>query len=203
LENQAHPHFEQLIDSYLLEQVGICEHFLSDALTIKLRDHLLNLHKSQQMKFAGTGNDTTSHYDSATRGDQIFWLDKAHNHILENLFFNEIDAFVLHLNSTCYAGISDYEFHFALYGPNRGYKRHLDQFKNDKSRAFSMIIYLNMDWKPENGGQLSIFCADNQTKTIAPEGGRCVFFKSDQLEHEVLLTHTNRLSITGWLKKEK
>jgi SM-20-related protein len=33
-----------------------------------------------------------------------------------------------------------------------------------------------------------------------PEWGRTVIFKSDLLEHEVMVSEQDRLSITGWLK---
>jgi SM-20-related protein len=35
---------------------------------------------------------------------------------------------------------------------------------------------------------------------ITPTQGKTVFFKSDELLHEVLVTQTTRMSITGWLK---
>ena len=37
-------------------------------------------------------------------------------------------------------------------------------------------------------------------QTISPQNGKCVFFKSSELPHEVLMTNVPRLSITGWLK---
>ncbi len=35
---------------------------------------------------------------------------------------------------------------------------------------------------------------------LRPTQGKAVFFKSNELEHEVLLTNQTRISITGWLK---
>jgi SM-20-related protein len=119
--------------------------------------------------------------------------------VYENLFFDLMDRFVAYLNSTCYTGITGYEFHYALYETGSFYKRHLDQFRSNKSRAFSMIMYLNADWETKDGGELCVYHAD-RIQTIAPENGKCVFFRSNELEHEVLVTHKPRLSITGWLK---
>ena len=34
---------------------------------------------------------------------------------------------------------------------------------------------------------------------ILPAGGRLVVFRSDQIEHEVLLCRKKRYSITGWM----
>jgi SM-20-related protein len=187
--------FERLIDSYLADQVGICDHFLSEIQVNRLRTHLLDLHQNKKMRHAGTGNEVVTNYDTALRGDQIYWLEKEQ----ESQFFDTIEAFVSYLNQTCYTGIKDYEFHYAHYAPGRGYKRHLDQFRSDSSRVFSVIIYLNLDWQEKDGGALRIF-QGTQIQNIAPVAGRCVFFKSDQLEHEVMVTTRDRLSITGWLK---
>jgi SM-20-related protein len=49
-----------------------------------------------------------------------------------------------------------------------------------------------------DGGELLIHKNNNQI--ITPTQGKTVFFKSDELLHEVLVTQTTRMSITGWLK---
>ncbi|PWS30341.1 2OG-Fe(II) oxygenase family protein [Pedobacter paludis] len=41
---------------------------------------------------------------------------------------------------------------------------------------------------------------NNSLQYITPENGKSVFFKSNKLEHEVLITNTQRMSIIGWLK---
>jgi SM-20-related protein len=107
-----------------------------------------------------------------------------------------MDSFVSHLNSSCYAGITGYEFHYTLYEKGSFYKRHIDNFQQNGTRAFSMIMYLNAE---VNGGSLRIY-QDDSFQDISPNSGKSVFFKSDQLEHEVLITHLPRMSITGWLK---
>lgn len=62
-----------------------------------------------------------------------------------------------------------------------------------------MIMYLNEDWIPSDGGELCVY-HQNDTQIITPINGKCIFFKSNELEHEVLLSHKPRMSITGWLK---
>ncbi len=140
-------------------------------------------------------------HNKLVRSDKIYWLDPKHNDPHENSFFELMDQFVRYLNSTCYTGITGYEFHYALYEKGSFYKKHLDQFQNNKSRAYSMIMYLNTDWQEKDGGELCIYHRDH-VQTVAPRNGKCVFFKSSELEHEVLLTHQPRLSITGWLKAD-
>jgi SM-20-related protein len=80
------------------------------------------------------------------------------------------------------------------------YRKHLDQFKDDSHRQFSMVSYLNSDWKTTDGGELLIHQTNNNQK-IAPTQGKTVFFKSNELEHEVLVTNERRMSVTGWLKR--
>ena len=97
--------------------------------------------------------------------------------------------------------INDYESHYARYEQNSYYKRHLDQFKNDKGRKYSLILYLNELWLENDGGQLSLYPDGEKQKNISPIGGRMVFFKSDKMEHEVHPSFTReRMSIAGWLK---
>jgi SM-20-related protein len=191
--------FNGLIDSYIADKVGITDDFLSVPLAALLKKNLLALYANEKLLAAGIGNENNLLHDKLLRSDKIYWLDRTHNDDVENSFFDLMDAFVLHLNSTCYTGITGYEFHYAMYETGSFYKKHLDQFKSNKSRAFSMIMYLNADWKPADGGELCIY-HDDYTQTISPLQGKCVFFKSSELAHEVLLTNQPRLSITGWLK---
>ncbi|MEZ4885440.1 MAG: 2OG-Fe(II) oxygenase [Chitinophagales bacterium] len=191
--------FDYLINSFIENKVGLAENFLSEALAANLRANLLALHSSEQMKAAGIGNNAKFTENKLVRSDVIYWLDRQHNDTHENSFFDLMDEFVTFLNRTCYAGITGYEFHYALYEKGSFYKRHLDQFKDNNSRAFSMIMYLNVDWKEGDGGELCIYNgADNQK--ISPLNSKCVFFKSSELEHEVLVSHQQRMSVTGWLK---
>jgi Rps23 Pro-64 3,4-dihydroxylase Tpa1-like proline 4-hydroxylase len=191
--------FETLIASYIENNVGIAEHFLSDQLANSLKQNLQELQSKSLLLAAGTGNAEAVSYDTAIRSDSIYWLDKKHNNAFENEFFIQIEAFIKYLNESCYTGITGYEFHYALYEKGDFYLKHLDQFKNNPSRKYSMITYLNANWLPSDGGELLIHQQGNNQK-IAPTQGKTVFFKSDELVHEVLLTHNTRMSITGWLK---
>ena len=64
-----------------------------------------------------------------------------------------------------------------------------------------MIMYLNDNWQDGDGGELLIHESKNNIK-ISPTQGKTVFFKSNELVHEVLETQERRLSITGWLKRD-
>lgn len=191
--------FNTLIDSFIDNKVGIANNFLSESLASRLKENLNTLYTEKLFLYAGTGNDTQVVHNKSVRSDQIYWLDRQHNNPHENDFFDLMDQFVSYLNSTCYTGITGYEFHYALYEKGSFYKKHLDQFKSNDSRKYSMITYLNADWQESDGGELCIH-QDGQTQHISPDNRKSVFFKSSELEHEVLLTNKSRMSITGWLK---
>ena len=199
--NPMEKSFEELIASYIENKVGISEHFLSVSLANNLKKNLITLSKKSLLMVAGTGNLEVVSYDNAIRSDSIYWLDKKHNNEFENAFFVQIEDFIQYLNQSCYAGITGYEFHYSLYEKGDFYLKHLDQFKNNPSRKYSMISYLNSDWQTSDGGELLIHQLDNIQK-ISPTQGKTVFFKSDELVHEVLVTQNTRMSITGWLKSD-
>lgn len=191
--------FENLISDYILDDVGKVDHFLSEILSQNLRNNLMVLLDQKQLASAGIGNQSHLTKDMLIRSDMIYWLDRLHKDEHEDSFFDMMDAFVIYLNRSCYTGITSYEFHYAYYDTGSFYKRHLDQFKDDNKRAFSMIFYLNENWQPSDGGQLSLYHKDS-VEMVAPTDRKCVFFNSSMLEHEVMLNHKPRMSITGWLK---
>lgn len=191
--------FEALITDFIRDKVGIAEHFLSPELAFHLKENLITAFAENKFHEAGTGNSAIVHQDQNNRSDSIYWLDRLHNDAFENEFFKLMDAFVLFLNATCYTGITDYEFHYTLYEKGSFYKKHFDQFRNNDCRQYSMIMYLNTNWQKTDGGELCIYQEKAQQR-ISPENGKLVFFKSNELLHEVLKTNVPRMSITGWLK---
>lgn len=191
--------FNTLIDSFIKDKVGITNNFLSVSLAAHLKDNLAKLYQGNLLRAAGTGNEVIISHDKLVRSDVIYWLDRSHDNLHENAFFDLMDSFVLYLNCTCYTGITGYEFHYTLYESGSFYTKHIDQFQQNGSRAFSMIMYLNTDWKLGDGGELQIHHGDH-LQNISPTNGKSVFFKSSEMAHEVLLTNVPRMSITGWLK---
>jgi SM-20-related protein len=192
--------FERLIEGLIHHEIGITPQFIGKELARHLRCNLLALHEKNLMPIAGIGNTDALVQNQKVRNDRIYWIDYHHQDPYENEFLDRMDNFIRYLNLHCYAGIQTCEFHYALYEPGSFYKRHRDQFRNDPNRLFSLITYLNEDWEDGDGGELVIYQAQEALK-IAPTLGKTVFFRSNELEHEVLETHKPRLSITGWLKR--
>lgn len=149
-------------------------------------------------KKAGIGKDQQKQINEAIRGDYIRWIDKntAPPELL--IYLNRLQEMIVFLNRSLFLSLKDFEIHMTVYPTGTYYKRHLDQFRKDDHRILSVICYLNDNWKDEDGGQLRLFL-DNEYRDILPTAGTLVCFRSDQLEHEVLMAHRTRLSLTGWI----
>jgi len=192
--------FDILIDSYQEKRVGIDMAFLNLDLSNGLQQNIRQLQHDDSMSPAGIGNNDIKDAGQKMRGDKIFWMDKSHDNIYEQEFLNLVEGLIDHLNRTCYTGINAYEFHYAVYEEGSFYKRHRDQFKNDNNRKYSLINYLNKNWLEEDGGSLLVY-QPNEIQHILPHAQTAVFFKSDEMEHEVTKANRQRMSITGWLKQ--
>lgn len=198
------PLYEQIIADIISQKYAIVEDFFTDDEVQVLRQSLLDKHEEDVFKKAAIGNRVNEVIVKSIRGDIILWIDEAHTNAAESLFFTKINNLVGYLNKTCFLGILRKEFHYAIYPQGTFYKRHLDTFQNDDRRKLSFVCYLNeAGWLPENGGELVLYLDDDGReveKIIYPLPGRVVIFESQVLEHEVKPVHTQRLSITGWLK---
>jgi SM-20-related protein len=192
--------FDLLIDSYLDDHIGIDKNFLTEKLSAGLQQNILQLQEDNMMTFAGVGNQAAKDSNQQMRGDKIYWLDKSHDNIFEQEFLQLAEDFIDRLNNTCYAGINASEFHYAVYEEGSFYKRHKDQFQNNDHRKYSLINYLNENWLEEDGGQLLVY-QDENVQRIMPQSQTAVFFKSNEMDHEVIKANRTRMSVTGWLKR--
>lgn len=80
------------------------------------------------------------------------------------------------------------------------------------TRKLTCILYLNPNYKREDGGELRLYLSDDSNHLssvdIAPEGGRLLLFWSDEIPHEVLPNAPNvvddddrfdRYALTVWI----
>lgn len=198
---RLNPVYEKVIEDLMEQQYSIVDGFFSKEDVLALRSSLLEKYEEDIFKKSAIGNQFNEIVVEQVRGDFILWLDESKNDTAEATFFTKINDFVSYLNRTCFMGITDKEFHYAVYPPGTFYKRHLDTFQNDSRRKLSIVCYLNdEDWQPEYGGELTIYFDDKEPLNIYPLQGRMVIFESQVLEHEVKPVKRERLSITGWLK---
>jgi SM-20-related protein len=195
--------YEAIITDILKQQYSVVDGFFSNEEVEDLRSSLLQKQEEEEFKKAAIGNQFNELIVKSIRGDFISWIDESQANRKELPFFTSVENFTNYLNSTCFLGICEREFHYALYPEGTYYKRHLDTFQNDDSRKLSIVCYLNdEDWLPEFGGELVIYKPEGEV-SVYPLKGRMVIFESQVLEHEVKPVKRERLSITGWLKTRK
>lgn len=197
--------FEEIADGLSQKGFAFADGFFSpDEVTI-LANRVRKLDSIGQLRQAGIGKQQNFQTLISVRGDQIRWIEEGQS-IAGDFFLSRIQELVQYLNSTCFLGIQDMEFHFAKYPVGTFYKRHSDKLQHTNSRKISVVCYLNEDWVTTNGGQLRLYLPqDDGTEKmldIDPVGGRIACFFS-HIEHEVLPTLQERLSATGWLLNEK
>lgn len=149
---------------------------------------------------AGIGHGAALEVQEQIRGDRIQWLEASQSPACYQ-YLQIMETLREQLNRTLYLGLDEYECHFALYPPGAFYQKHLDCFHDDDSRTVSVIVYLNEDWLPEHGGALRLYPEHQPEQEIAPLSNRLALFLSAGMLHEVLPTHRERLSLTGWFKR--
>lgn len=198
------PLYEKIISDITNHHYSIVEDFFNLKEVLLLRQSLLEKYEDDKFKKAAVGNRINEVILNSVRGDIIFWIDETQVNKAETMFFDKINDLIRYLNRTCFLGILQKEFHYALYPTGTYYRRHIDTFQNDDRRKLSIVCYLNdEDWQAENGGELVLYLkkeGQEMEKVIYPFPGRIVIFESQTIEHEVKPVNTKRLSITGWLK---
>lgn len=190
--------FEKIADGLADKSYAVVDNFLSET-EVKAILEIPHFRNHQNyFKKAGIGKQQDLQINEAIRGDYILWLDRGSAPDAALVYMNRLQQLMQYLNQSLFLSLKDIEVHMTVYPIGSFYKRHLDQFKKDDKRKLSVICYLNEDWHEEHGGQLRIY-AEEQSVDVLPIAGRLVCFRSDVLEHEVLPTTRERLSLTGWV----
>jgi SM-20-related protein len=192
------PDFDRVADDLADRGYTIVNNFLSD----KETEQLLQLDEFREgllhMKKAGIGSQMDFRINEAIRGDYIRWIDKNAPVPEVKVYIDRITEMMKFINRTLFLSLKDIELHLTVYPAGAYYKRHLDQFKPGDHRKLSVICYLNKDWTSGLGGQLRMYLKSGSVDVL-PISGRLVCFRSDLIEHEVLPSKRERMSITGWM----
>ena len=185
-----------------LHRHGWSQHaaFLPPELTRELAGQCVQARGQGRMKAAGTGSGRTPGVDSAIRGDSIAWLEAGQSAACD-AYLALMEQLRQQLNRELFLGLDEDESHFALYAPGAFYRAHLDRFRDDDQRTVSVVIYLNADWLPEQGGALRLHPEGAASVDLAPAAGRLGMFLSAEMLHEVLPTQRERLSLAGWFRR--
>lgn len=192
--------FQQLTDNLYNHGFHIIDNFLDDIHYAGLCETIQRLQQQQSFRQGKIGQKSDKTQNSSIRNDQILWLDKQDRQDSTKAYFAAIDQLCQQLNQSLFLGLFDYESHFAIYPPHSYYKKHVDQFATTQDRRISCVYYLNQDWQPSFGGELTLYDQADKilTKTL-PFGNRFICFNSD-IPHEVHTTYQTRYSIATWLK---
>lgn len=141
------------------------------------------------------------------RSDHILWLDTAAPTALQARYLRDLDHLRLEIRRQLYLPVEEVEAHFAVYPPGAFYRRHLDRFQQVPHRLVSCLLYLNRDWRAEDGGQLRLYHPGpdgaETSLEVPPEHGTFVCFLSDRIEHEVFPTGRPRASLAAWLRTRR
>ena len=174
--------------------------FVDAALTADLRARCIDLARSGGLRPARVGRGANEQLAPEVRGDFIAWLSQPERDA-EQMLLGRLEETRAALNRALMAGLEDFQGHFALYPRGAAYARHFDRLVGSDVRAISAALYLNEDWRAEEGGQLRIYTGGGVCEEIVPRGGRLVAFQSDRFEHEVLPATRERMSFTGWFRR--
>lgn len=197
--------FDRIIEDLSVQRYSVTDQFFNPEEVALLRKVLLEKYEEEQFRKSAIGDHFNETIRSAVRGDFIHWIQETECSPAERLFFDRIQHLVTYLNRTCFMGILEREFHYAVYPKGTFYVRHRDTFRNDDRRKLSVVCYLNDEhWQAANGGELTLYLPEGDGERvldISPLPGRVVIFESQVLEHEVKpVKNDARYSITGWLK---
>lgn len=157
---------------------------------------------SEALKQAGIGRAHGQQWNAEIRRDEIAWIESTHGGAAGRWleFSAQLQQY---LNRTLMLGLFSFESHFAHYAPGAFYRTHVDAFKGQANRILSVVLYLNPEWGPEDGGEMILY-SDPGTldvlETVQPLGGTLAVFLSEDFPHEVLPAKRHRYSIAGWYR---
>lgn len=180
---------------------SICHDFVSSSEAETLRNDLLALSASGQFRRAGVGHGSKYEILDSVRRDEIHWLDRQFSNAAQDSLWARLDILKTMFNRSLFLGLDQFEGHYAVYQQGGFYQRHRDSFDDSdvekKTRVVSVVLYLNENWRPNDGGQLRLY-SENSFTDAEPTSGTLVCFMSREAEHEVLPSTAQRLSFAGW-----
>jgi SM-20-related protein len=162
--------------------------------------------RAGEFRRAGIGRGESRQVRSEVREDSVRWLDAPGATASERRYFELMEDLRMALNRELTLGLFDLEAHLALYPEGARYRCHLDRFENEESRVVSVSLYLNPDWRADDGGALRLYLGEPGSEPfedVFPTGGTLVCFLSERFHHEVLPARRERLSATGWFRRRR
>lgn len=191
--------FERICQDLQTSGYSIAPNALPEKLGAAICEQLYGL-DSTEFSVAGIGRQSQHMQNEFVRTDRICWFTGETE--TGRLWLEWADRLQTYLNRRLFLGLFSFESHLAHYGSGDFYKRHYDAFQNQRNRVLSMVVYLNPNWGPEDGGELVLYRddADQSGTKVTPLMGTVVLFLSEEFPHEVLPANRDRYSIAGWYR---
>lgn len=171
----------------------------------RLMEECRDAYENGEFRPAGVGRGADLMVREDLRRDRVMWLQSGALTIEQNRYLAWLETLRLALNERLFLGLFDFEGHFAIYSEGAFYKPHLDRHAATSNRVLSVILYLNPDWQPGDGGELQLWTTPSEKngpcEIIEPRIGTLVAFMAGDFWHEVLPAHKTRMSITGWFRQ--
>lgn len=189
--------------------------FLPVSLQETLRQDVSNLRDRNHFKISKIGQDSTNAFNEDIRVAETCFLGPSKLQNVPNQARNELYKVLDQVRSDLPGPLDPNltELLYAYYPSGGFYRRHRDAIAGSASvlRSYSLLLYLNKDWQPKDGGQLLLhldsggdFLPPGEEPNfveVAPKGGTLVLFQSDAVPHEVLNTNAERLAVVGWYNR--
>lgn len=138
------------------------------------------------------------------RRDHVMWLEPGGSSPAQDDYLAGLDPLREAINRRLFLGLFEFEGHFATYPPGGFYKAHLDRHQGTLDRVVTVILYLNRDWQPGDGGELRLWTEPGRCEgaelLVEPRFGTLVVFLAGEHWHEVLPSRRDRMSVTGWFR---
>jgi SM-20-related protein len=178
--------------------------FLGEGLAADLSRESLSLWEEGVFRPAGVGRGENLAIRGDVRTDHVMWLDGEGTSPCQMAYLESLEEMRVALNRGLFLGLVDFEGHFAVYPPGGFYKPHLDRHRETRDRILSVILYLNPEWQPGDGGELRMRTTPGEQGgdfiTVEPWMGTLVCFLAGDFWHEVLPANKTRASVTGWFR---
>jgi len=192
--------FSDIVDSLVVRGWALKHGFLPVVAIESLLEEARERWLAGRFLRAGVGRGSERQIRADARGDHILWLDESSLTTAQSRYWSEIESLRVGLNRELFLGLVSFEAHYAYYPEGAFYRKHIDRFSDSDERTLSISLYLNPDWKEEEGGQLRLYTGGQEIE-IYPLAGTLVIFKSDTVPHEVAPAKRERFSLTGWFKR--
>lgn len=108
-------------------------------------------------EFQDAGVGSSAELKQKIRKSELIWLDPGKPPRASKIFLDLISDLKDQLNRNLFMGLKEWEAFYSVYRPGSHYRRHVDNFQGRNNRIVTFILYLNRNWKKENGGQLRVY----------------------------------------------